>query len=176
MGQRWDDDLEDIEDDLAVESRNALLSTEDPKMLQEHLDTSLEEAYQVLNEKISALLTTYEDSEQIGQMSVYLLRVIRDLRTELPTNISLQSFGLPLVEPLHQRLASEVSAKPVQIFSKSCTRKKVPAEHYGRETPSCLYSLRRGHSSCYIAWLWQWQRPEVIYGVLPLWLASSEIF
>lgn len=124
--QRWDDDLEDIEDDLAVESRNALLSTEDPKMLQEHLDTSLEEAYQVLNEKISALLTTYEDSEQIGQMSVYLLRVIRDLRTELPTNISLQSFGLPLVEPLHQRLASEVSAKPVQIFSKSCTRKKVP--------------------------------------------------
>merc|ERR1712225_85301 len=54
--------------------------------------------------------------------------------------------------------------------------RKFLAEHYGRETPSCLYSLRRGHSSCYIAWLWQWQRPEVIYGVLPLWLASSEIF
>ncbi|PVH81655.1 hypothetical protein DL98DRAFT_514515 [Cadophora sp. DSE1049] len=124
--QRWDDDLEDIEDDLSVESRNALLSTEDPKMLQEHLDSSLEEAYQVLNEKISALLTTYEDSKQIGQISVYLLRVIRDIRTELPANISLQSFGLPLVKPLHQRLASEVSAKPLKTFSKTCTRKKVP--------------------------------------------------
>ncbi|KAK0099759.1 hypothetical protein ONS95_013348 [Cadophora gregata] len=133
--QRWDDDLEDIEDDLSIESRNALLSTEDPKMLQEHLDSSLEEAYQVLNEKISALLTTYEESEQIGHISIYLLRVIRDIRKELPANISLQSFGLPLVKPLHQRLASEVSEKPLQAFSKTCTKKKVPGRALWEGTP-----------------------------------------
>ncbi len=36
--QRWDDDLEEIEDDLSLESRNALLSTEDPQMLQDRLN------------------------------------------------------------------------------------------------------------------------------------------
>ncbi|KAH7393472.1 hypothetical protein BKA64DRAFT_676297 [Cadophora sp. MPI-SDFR-AT-0126] len=133
--QRWDDDLEDVEDDLSVESRNALLSTEDPKMLQDHLDSSLEEAYQVLNEKISALLTTYEESEQIGQISVYLLRIIRDIRTELPANDTLQSFGLPLVKPLHQRLASQVSSKPLHAFSKTCTRKKLPGRALWEGTP-----------------------------------------
>ncbi|KAH9203783.1 hypothetical protein DL95DRAFT_399040 [Leptodontidium sp. 2 PMI_412] len=133
--QRWDDDLEDIEDDLSVESRNTLLSTEDPKMLQEHLDSSLEEAYQLLNEKISALLTTYEESGQIGQISVYLLRVIRDIRTELPSNISLQSFGIPLVKPLHERLASEVSAKALQAFTRTCTRKKVSGRALWEGTP-----------------------------------------
>ncbi|KAL2068076.1 hypothetical protein VTL71DRAFT_16174 [Oculimacula yallundae] len=133
--QRWDDDLEDIEDDLSVESRNALLSIEDPKMLQERLDSSLEEAYHILYEKISALMTTYEESEQIGKISVYLLRIIRDIRTDLPANTSLQSFGLSLVKPLHERLASEVSAKPVISFSKTCSRKMVSGRALWEGTP-----------------------------------------
>ncbi|KAG4440955.1 hypothetical protein IFR05_003584 [Cadophora sp. M221] len=133
--QRWDDDLEDIEDDLSVESRNTLLSTEDPNMLQEQLDKSLEDAYQLLNEKISVLWTTYEESGQIGQISVYLLRVIRDIRTELPANISVQPFGIPLVKPLHERLAFEVSAKALQAFTKTCTRKKVPGRALWEGTP-----------------------------------------
>ncbi|CZS93651.1 uncharacterized protein RAG0_03833 [Rhynchosporium agropyri] len=131
--QRWDDDLEDIEDDLSVESRNTLLSTEDPDMLQERLNSSLEEAYQLLHEKIAALLTTYEDSKQIGQISVYLLRIIRDIRTELPA--SLQSFGMPLVKPLHERLTSEVSAKPVNDFNKTGSRKKVAGRGLWEGTP-----------------------------------------
>ncbi|KAK2628460.1 hypothetical protein QTJ16_001563 [Diplocarpon rosae] len=133
--QRWDDDLEDIEDDLSVESRHNLLSTDDPKMLQEHLDTTLEEAYRLLHDKISALLGTYEESEQVAQMSMYLLRIIRDIRSELPKNTNLQGFGLPLVSPLHQRLVSEVSAAPLRAYSETFTRKRVPGRALWEGTP-----------------------------------------
>jgi hypothetical protein len=123
--QRWDDDLEDIEDDLGLESRQTLLSVEDPEMLQDHLDSSLEKAYTYLNEKISTLLTTYKDSEDIGKISIYVLRILRDIRTELPKNASLQTFGLSLIGSLHDKLASTTSAKPIETFAKSFNKKRV---------------------------------------------------
>ena len=123
--QRWDNDLEDIEDDLSLESRNTLLSTEDPKMLQDHLDSSLEKAYVELDEQISTLQATYKDSEHIGPISIYILRILRDIRTELPKNASLRNFGLSLVPPLHEQLASTASAEPLQVFAKSFGRKRV---------------------------------------------------
>ena len=122
--QRWDDDLEDMEDDISLESRNTLLSREDPQMLQDHLDTSLEKAYADLHEKIALLLTTYKDSENIGQISTYILRILRDIRSELPKNASLQIFGLSLVPSLHERLASSVSAKSVPKFAQTFFTKK----------------------------------------------------
>ncbi|TVY32277.1 Uncharacterized protein LSUB1_G008823 [Lachnellula subtilissima] len=121
---RWDDDLEDIEDDLTLESRNTLLSKDDPNMLQDHLDTSLEKAYKDLHEKIASMLASYE-GEQIGSVSIYILRIIRDIRTELPKNKSLQSFSLALVPQLHERLASTTSEELIKSYSKSFARKKV---------------------------------------------------
>lgn len=123
--QRWNDDLEDIEDDLTLESRNTLLSTDDPQMLQGRLDKSLKTAYQELYEKIETLLATYGESEDIGHISIYALRIIRDIRAELPQNSSLQSFGLSLVPLLHEKLASTVAAEPIEVISKSFNRKRV---------------------------------------------------
>ena len=123
--QRWDDDLEDIEDDLSLESRNKLLSTEDPNMLQDHLDSSLAKAYNGLDKNISTLLATYNNSQHIGQISTYVLRILRDIRTQLPKNTSLQKFGLSLVPQLHEKLASTTATEPIQIFAKSFNRKRV---------------------------------------------------
>jgi hypothetical protein len=123
--QRWDDDLEDIEDDLSLESRNTLLCSEDPNMLQEHLDSSLERAYSDLDEHIKTLLNTYKDDEHIGHMSIYVLRILRDIRTELPKNPALQKFGLSLVPSLHEKLASTTSAESILIFAKTFSRKRV---------------------------------------------------
>ncbi|TVY28624.1 Uncharacterized protein LHYA1_G002353 [Lachnellula hyalina] len=122
--QRWDDDLEDIEDDITLESRNTLLSKDDPNMLQDHLDTSLEKAYKDLHEKIASMLASYE-GEEIGSVSIYILRIIRDFRTELPKNKSLQPFGLALVPQLYDRLASTTSEELIKSYSKSFARKKV---------------------------------------------------
>lgn len=123
--QRWDDDLEEIEDDLSLESRSTLLSTEDPRMLQDCLDSGLEKAYTDLDEQISTLLATYQDSEQIGQISVYILRVLRDIRTELPKNASLQRFGLALVPSLHKKLAITTAVESLLVFAKSFSRKRI---------------------------------------------------
>lgn len=122
--QRWDDDIEDIEDEFALESRNTLLSTDDPNMLQGHLDDSLETAYKSLHEKIASLLASYA-GDQAGSIYIYILRVIRDIRTELPKNKSLQSFGLALIPLLHDRLAFAVSDELIKSFSKNFNRKKV---------------------------------------------------
>lgn len=123
--QRWDDDLEDIEDDLAMESRSILLSQEDPQLLQSHLNSSLESNYKQLHEKIGMLLSTFATHESIGQISIYALRIIRDIRSEIPDQSTLQSFGLSLVPALHQRLAIAVGTQPITGFSKSLRRKRV---------------------------------------------------
>ncbi|KAG4028154.1 hypothetical protein MFRU_024g01240 [Monilinia fructicola] len=123
--QRWDDDLEDIEDDESLESRQNLLSKEDPQMLQNRLDSSLEKAFQELHTKLTALVEQYKDSEYNGKISMYILRILRDIRAELPTNPSLQKFGLSLIPSLHEKLASTVSEKPVSTLAKSLKKKKV---------------------------------------------------
>jgi len=112
--QRWDDDLEDIEDDLSIESRSALLSTEDPRILQQHLDTSLERAYSELGQRITTLLETHRGSDHFGLISIYIIRILRDLRSELPANASIQAFGLSLVPSLHQSLAATAFGKPIR--------------------------------------------------------------
>lgn len=123
--QRWDDDLEDIEDDLTLESRNTLLSTDDPQMLHEHLDASLGKAYGDLHEKILNLRNTYSKSEQVGPISIYILRIIRDIRTELPKNASAQIFGLSLVPSLHKQLVLTVTDDLLLRFATTFGRKTV---------------------------------------------------
>jgi hypothetical protein len=123
--QRWDENLEDIDDDLTLESRNTVLSVEDPQMLQAHLDTSLEKAYADLHDRTASLLATYQESEKIGRISIFILRIIRDLRTELPKNASLRNFGLQLVPSLHGRLASTISGDSIETFAKTITKNRV---------------------------------------------------
>jgi hypothetical protein len=123
--QRWDDDLEDIEDDLTLESRSTLLSTEDPEMLQGHLDTSLGKAYKELHNKLSTLLDSFSESEHLGPISIYFLRIIRDIRCDLPKNASAQSFGLSLVPNLHTQLVVIAAKDPLSRFTKTFKRKKV---------------------------------------------------
>ncbi|EHL01644.1 hypothetical protein GLAREA_07126 [Glarea lozoyensis ATCC 20868] len=120
--QRWDDNLEDIEDDDVLESRNTLLSTEDPNMLQEHLNECLTKAYKDLDARLKELLELHGDD---AEASIYILRIIRDLRSELPNHESLHSFGLALIPTLHERLATNVTLGPIESFSKTLRKKKV---------------------------------------------------
>lgn len=123
--QRWDDDLEDIEDDISIESRNVSLSKEDPQMLQDHLDSSLEEAYKKLHDKLCTILETYQDSANIRGISIYILRILRDIRSELPKNPSVQAFGLQLVPPLHEKLAVTVSEDAIGHFVNALKKKRL---------------------------------------------------
>lgn len=123
--QRWDDDLEDIEDDLSIETRNNLLSKEDPRMLQDHLDSGLRTSFAELQKKITHLLEMYTKNQHTGQISLYTLRIIRDIRSELPENPALQAFGLPLVPSLHTSLAAIISQDPIVLLAKPLNKRKV---------------------------------------------------
>lgn len=133
--QRWDDNLEDMEDDESLESRQNLLSKEDPQMLQDHLDSSLENAFQELHAKITSLVGRQKDSKHVGKISIYILRILRDIRAELPSNPALQKFGLSLVSSLHENLAGMVSENAILTLAKSLKKKKVAGRALWEGTP-----------------------------------------
>ncbi|KAH8821486.1 hypothetical protein F5884DRAFT_768037 [Xylogone sp. PMI_703] len=133
--QRWNDNLEDIEDDDSIESRQQLLSSEDPQMLQDELNTGLENAFSQLDKKITALWTTAKETENAGHISMYILRILRDIRLELPRGGTLHDFGLSIIPSLHQELASAVATDSIMQFTKSFNRKKVVGRSLWEGTP-----------------------------------------
>lgn len=123
-GQKWDEDLESLEDDDILERRKELLSKDDPEMLQIHLDTSLQKSCQDLHQKVASLLSAHMKDEYIGGIAIYVLRVLRDIRAELPKCSDLTSFGLSLIPTLHSVLASTTTAVPISIFITSVSDQK----------------------------------------------------
>ena len=124
--QRWNDDLDSLEDDDVIEDRNALLSREDPQMLQDQTEESLERAYKDLHQKISSLWTSHMNSDRKGHIAMFLLRVLRDIRSSLPKRPDLNSFGLSMVPTLHKTFVSSVTSDSVVSLVKSIsTRRKL---------------------------------------------------
>lgn len=123
--QRWDDDLEDIEDEAILESRASLLNKDDPQLLQDCLDKSLEKGFLELDARLTSLVELHKNNKHSGKIAVYFLRVLRDIRNELPKNDLLQSFGLALVPSLQRTIAATVSETALASFAKSFSKKKV---------------------------------------------------
>jgi hypothetical protein len=78
-----------------------------------------------LHKKVVALLDIFDESENAGQISIYLIRIIREIRSELPVNASAQTFGLALVPLLHKKLVLTATQELLDRFSKSLSRKTV---------------------------------------------------
>ncbi|KAF9877373.1 hypothetical protein CkaCkLH20_05073 [Colletotrichum karsti] len=124
--QRWDNDVDEIEDEETIESRQQLLSKDDPNMLHEKLDATLAKAFKDLDEKLTSLWQTRAEASNSGKMAMYLLRILRDVRQGLPKLNAVKGFGLAVVPSLHEKLAVAVAAKPLQIFAdKGLTQKVV---------------------------------------------------
>jgi hypothetical protein len=124
--QRWDNDIDSLEDDETLENRNTLLSKDDPLMLLEHMDTNLEQAYKALHQKIGTLLTTHKQSEHAGLVAVFIIRVLRDIRGALPMRPDLKSFGLSIIPNLHAILATSVSSAAIlSLITTLAGRKRV---------------------------------------------------
>ncbi|KAI1398457.1 hypothetical protein F4819DRAFT_33637 [Hypoxylon fuscum] len=124
--QRWDNDVEEIEDEEVIAERQELLSKDDPELLQKKLDETVEEAFSGLNEHISTAWTSRLDSIDNGPIAMYILRVLRDIRGRLPKLEGISSFGLESVPSLHEKLAAHVSVSPLEEFvSTTLTRRRV---------------------------------------------------
>ncbi|KAK3504758.1 hypothetical protein B0T13DRAFT_516798 [Neurospora crassa] len=156
--QRWENDLEDeedeeggggdmmmmvVEDEETIEQRHQLLSREDPERLTTHLGASLVKAFAALDEHLTGLWTQQRDGPNNGQIAMYLLRLLRDIRSRLPDqpqiptgavaaaqekeeDSSIKAFGLPTIPSLHTSLARTVLVSPVDEFvTVALARKRV---------------------------------------------------
>ncbi|KAI0145794.1 hypothetical protein F4776DRAFT_375319 [Hypoxylon sp. NC0597] len=124
--QRWDDDVEEIEDEDVIAARQQLLSKDDPELLQKKLDETISEAFKELNEHLATAWKSKLDSVDNGPISMYLIRILRDIRSRLPKLESIKYFGLENVPSLHEKLASHVSIPPLEEFaSTALTRRRV---------------------------------------------------
>ncbi|KAI0180325.1 hypothetical protein GGR52DRAFT_238613 [Hypoxylon sp. FL1284] len=124
--QRWDDGVEEIEDEDVIAERQKLLSKDDPEVLQKKLDETTQEAFDDLDRHVTSTWKAASDSTDNGHISMYILRVLRDIRSRLPNLNGVKSFGLESVPSLHEKLAIHVSTRPLEDFASSAlTRRRV---------------------------------------------------
>ncbi|KAK2689953.1 hypothetical protein QWA68_011850 [Fusarium oxysporum] len=115
--QRWDNDYDEIEDEETIEARQKLLSKDDPQMLQERLDATLDKSFKELEDQIQSLWDERAESSRNGKVAMYFLRVLRDIRHQLPERPSIKSFGLKSVPSMHEKVAVAVSQPTLEEFS-----------------------------------------------------------
>ncbi|KAF5681075.1 oligomeric golgi complex subunit 1 [Fusarium heterosporum] len=115
--QRWDNDYDEIEDEETIEARQKLLSKDDPHMLQERLDTTLDKSFKELENQIQSLWNERAETSRNGKVAMYFLRVMRDIRQQLPERPLIKTFGLKIVPSLHEKLAATVSKPALEEFA-----------------------------------------------------------
>lgn len=124
--QRWNDDLDSLEDDEVLDARQKALSSEDPELLMGRLRSSLEGSFKTLQSQFEKHILKFAESERKGDAAVFILRVLRDIRSELLSHSELSWFGLVIIPELHQALAHHASEKPLSTYLKALkTRKRV---------------------------------------------------
>ncbi|KAI1281239.1 hypothetical protein F5Y07DRAFT_290783 [Xylaria sp. FL0933] len=124
--QRWDNDVDEIEDEEVIETRQELLSKDDPRLLYTRLEGTLIKAFKDLDEQLTTLWQGRKDGLDNGRIAAYILRVLRDIRSRLPKLEGVQSFGLDNLPSLHEKLANHVSVAPLEEFAATTlTQKRV---------------------------------------------------
>lgn len=122
--QRWDNDGEEIEDEETIEERQKLLSRDDPRKIEERLNAVLEQSFQQLDEHLGTLWQKRKDSPDRGHIAMYLLRLLRSIRSRLPKLESTKSFGLAYIPSLNESLVAQVALGPLEEFSTAALTKE----------------------------------------------------
>ncbi|KAJ4151535.1 hypothetical protein LMH87_012227 [Akanthomyces muscarius] len=117
--QRWDNDYDEVEDEETIEARQQVLGKEDPKQLQDKLDSALDKTYKELDAHLADLWEQHKHGEHSGAVATYFLRVIRDIRSKLPKRAAVERFGLDMVPSLHAKIAEDVADAGIKDFAAS---------------------------------------------------------
>ncbi|KAH6664396.1 hypothetical protein F5X68DRAFT_217832 [Plectosphaerella plurivora] len=127
--QRWDNDIDEIEDEETINARQQLLSRDDPQALRDALESALERGFQELDVEVA---TSWETSSSAlatssGRMAMFVIRVLRDIRAGMPqyNSVAAKQFGFTTVPLLHARLAETIAASPVEAFTSTLLTQKL---------------------------------------------------
>lgn len=123
--QRWDNDVDEIEDEETIDQRQQALSRDDPATLQERLDAALGRSFKELDKQLSELWAANKDRESSGRIAMYLVRVLRDIRAKLPKLEAVKGFGLEMVPSLQEKIALTVAIAPVNDFADNTLGRKM---------------------------------------------------
>lgn len=111
---RWADEIDDVDDDDdSLDDKQALLSEDDPRLLQEELNTALHQAFTDLQVVLDNYSPTDNDQSR-GQKSIFLLRVWRELRQHAPNSCQHPQLGSDSIPALHNIVADEVLRLPLK--------------------------------------------------------------
>ncbi|ERS97803.1 hypothetical protein HMPREF1624_05974 [Sporothrix schenckii ATCC 58251] len=135
--QRWDNDVDDIvEDEDTIAQRQQLLSKDDPQTLHDRLEAALDTAFQELNAQITTEWAAVASSDDLapttkGNIAMYLVRVLREIRSRRPATSSASAatrqLGLAIIPELHAAIVRVVVAPPLEQFTRTTLTRKTVA-------------------------------------------------
>ncbi|PGH31712.1 hypothetical protein GX50_05491 [[Emmonsia] crescens] len=109
---RWEDIIEDDEDEDVLQNTVGILNEDDPDLLQKEYEATLTKSFSALQTSLHSALANMSGSHR-GRKAAFMLRVIREIRGHLPRGLSAEDhlFADDLVPKLHDILAVEVSSQ-----------------------------------------------------------------
>lgn len=129
---RWDDTFaddieEDLDDDLG-DSKQTLLSADDPRLLEDITQEALGGSLQTLGKSLSEIVRKSTNDEKSGsvQRAVFILRVVREFGDRIPL-LRLQERSSPfptpftpdVLKPIHTVLAAHVAQLTLTVYETS---------------------------------------------------------
>ena len=138
---RWDDDDLDSDDDDegSWNMRQKVLSEEDPEILSTHLNKSLDQGLFSLQDSIADITKRVEGSTDSGSKAAYLIRVVREMKQQLPTGVQSTELDFPYTITLCRTIASPISETVLQghwpAISKAVSRSELPGRALWEGSP-----------------------------------------
>lgn len=115
---KWDDALDDIEeDDDIIDDKQILLSEDDPRLLQDELHDALRKSFTSLQDSMEGFASEI-DGPNRGEKAAYLLRVWKDVRDQLPLSYRDPGVGINSVLILQEMLAALAINAPLSASEK----------------------------------------------------------
>ncbi|KAL9008603.1 MAG: hypothetical protein Q9173_006289 [Seirophora scorigena] len=117
--KRWTEDLDDLdEDDDVLENSQSLLSEDDPRILQDTLQTAIASNLHKLQDSVrihadDLQATRDEDHATTGHKACFLLRIWRDITNHLPSSHSNPNLHPNFVNALQSQLSEAVLRQPL---------------------------------------------------------------
>lgn len=119
---KWVDEADDVEDEEdPLDSKQVLLSEDDPGHLQEKLTNALHKAYADLQGVLTRLHPHNRDVN-CGHRSSFLVRIWREVRQRLPNGYQTNDLGLTSIPTLQTMVIDEALRTPLERCTKRIAR------------------------------------------------------
>ena len=110
---KWDDAVDDIEDDDDVlNDKQILLSEDDARSLQDELHDALQKSFTSLQDSMERFASELDEPSR-GEKAAYLLRVWRDIQDQLPVSYRDSGVGINSVLTLQEMMANLAIKSPL---------------------------------------------------------------